>query len=252
MLISTLSGFGSTALHDRADVVGLANARREQDVRARFGVGGEAGDRLAERVGVADEEALGAGGQERAAAGLVDRGAGGANTVDRLIAAVQRLCAVRILDREPGDAGFHAAPDVLSHSVAAVRVARLEVGAHRQAGGRDDLADVVENLFDLERVERVGTAAREREPGARRGEGLEAERFERAGAARIPGVGDDEAAGLVQGAEARGQLSLPWRLRVVRHRQTLTSAAQRLDISSMQTAAARTSESSCPGAISIP
>jgi hypothetical protein len=58
-----------------------------------------------------------------------------------------------------------------------------------------------EDGFDAQRARIVRRAAGEAEPGARGGQRLEAERLERADRPDVPGIGDDEAAALVERSE---------------------------------------------------
>src|SRR5262249_40196086 len=97
------------------------------------------------------------------------------------------------------DAGRHAGRDVRRDAFRRGREAGLEIGVDRQIGGADDSADVGQR--GLEPGHTVGHAVRPREAGARRGERLEAETLQVAGRARVPRVGEDEAARFVETAK---------------------------------------------------
>ena len=121
---------------------------------------------------------------------------------DRMIEIVERfrLVAGRILDREAGDAGLDAKPHAFGDALRLVRVAALEIGVHRQVGRPRRCSRMWSSITSR------GTAPsaspdRPGGAGARRRQRLEAEMLEIAGAADVPWIGDDEAAGLMQAAK---------------------------------------------------
>src|SRR5205814_2188223 len=81
------------------------------------------------------------------------------------------------------------------------RVAALEVSVDGNVDAGRDLGEVTQHL--LERDPGVAAAAGPGEAGAGGGERREAKLLQVAGAARIPGIGNDEAAALVQLAKRR-------------------------------------------------
>ena len=98
---------------------------REQAVGARLGVRDETADHPS-RSGSADEEALGAPGQDDVLTGLVDRLPRRAHPRRRGLDLVEwrRSLAGPVLDREPGDAGRDTAPHVVGDPAGVVRAAR--------------------------------------------------------------------------------------------------------------------------------
>ena len=82
----------------------------------------------------------------------------------------------------------------------------FEVGVHRKIGGLDDGADVGER--GLEPGAAVGRAVRPRAAGARGRQRLEAELLQVARGTGVPGVGNDEAARLVQPPERAAALGV--------------------------------------------
>ena len=167
---------------------------------------------------MADEEALGAGGQEHVGAAGIDRRPRCRDTLDREGLIVERLVlvAARILDRQPGDAGRDAALHVGRDAFRLMGVARLEIGVHRQLGRGDDLGDVAERHVDGDGPVHVRQRLREGEARARRRQRLEAETAQIARRAGVPRVRDHEAAALVELAE--GGACGSWH----RHRQSLS------------------------------
>ena len=181
--------------HDRLDVArGSRTPGANSTSAPGLRVGGEALDRLGQRVGHPVEEALGARRQQHAGAGFVDRAARGAHARHRLADLVQPAGARRVLDREPRDARRDAAPHVLGDALRALGVARLEVGVDRHPRRGGDLGDVVEHVLERQHVDGVGAPARERVARAGRRERLEPERLQRADGAGVPRVRDREAA----------------------------------------------------------
>jgi hypothetical protein len=106
----------------------------------------------------------------------------------------------------PGGAGGDAERDVLGHAFGLVRVARLEVGVHRQRRRADDVAHVRQHRVAADGPLTVGQAAAEGEAARRRRQRLEAELLQEDGAADVPRIGQHETAGGVQGGEAGGGL----------------------------------------------
>ena len=107
--------------------------------------------------------------------------------------------AGRILDRDAGDPGAHRPGHVGRDAVGLDGEATFEIGVDRHLSARGDRAEVGQHLVEGDRV--VGPAERPGEPRACRRERLEAESRERAGAADIPRIGDDEAAARMEIAE---------------------------------------------------
>ena len=89
-----------------------------------------------------DEVALGARRQEDTRTRRVDARARRADALDgkRDFVERPRLVAGRVLDRQSRHAGLDAKPNVLGNAVGLVRVARLEIGVHRQIGCSRDFA----------------------------------------------------------------------------------------------------------------
>ena len=197
---STLTGFGATA---RTTAVMSSSERRPGRVQAvgpGLGVGGQPPDRLGE-VRPAGDEPLGATREHDPAAARVERTARGPDAVHRELEREQRLGLVtgRVLDRDPGDSGPRGTRHVGRDTVRLDRVAALEVGVDGDLHRARDRLEMAEHL--VEGHPGIGPTQGPGEPGARRREGLEAEHLEVPGAADVPRIGDDEAAGLVQRAE---------------------------------------------------
>ena len=126
--------------------------------------------------------------------------------------------AGRVLDREPGDAGRRGFGDVGGDAGRLDREAALEVGVHRHVDRCGDASDVGQRLVQRDLV--VAPAQRPGEPRAGGGERGEAEPGEDARAAEVPGIGDHEAAGLVQVAEAVDSIGdFGHRCNMVSHRE---------------------------------
>ena len=115
---------------------------------------------------MADEIAFGARRQHDVRAGGVDRRARRTDALDRMTEIVEGLARIAggVLDREPGDAGRDAAPDILGDRFRLMRVARLEIGIHRQVGRRDDLGDMGERVVERHRPVRVGQTLENEKP----------------------------------------------------------------------------------------
>ncbi len=156
---------------------------------------------VSSRSGRAVDEAFGARGEDHVAAGLVDRRARGLHAREREVEVVERVGVVagEVLDRQPGHAGLDAARHVLGHAGGIVREAVLEIAVERHVGRLRDLAEMGEHL--VHGLVAVGVALRMGVAGTGGGQRLEAETLQIARAAHAPGIGDDEAAGLVQLAE---------------------------------------------------
>ena len=189
-----LTGFGATAATTAVISLARANARRVETIGARVGVGLEPRDRLGE-IGAADEEALGAPDEQRVAACLVDGAARGTHPLDGLGQFMERpgRVAGRVLDRQPRDAGLDGEPHALRHAGRIAREAAFEVGVHGQVGGGHHVPQMREGRVARDAV--VRTRARPGEAGTGRGERLEAEALQIARGARVPRIGNGEAAG---------------------------------------------------------
>ena len=199
-LTTTFTGLGATARTTAAMSDAALDPGGEQAVGARVGVGLQAADRLAD-VGAAGDEALGSGGEHHAGPAVVDRATRRAHAVHGEREVEQRMLTFvgGVLDGEPGDPGLAGAGDVRGDLVGIGGEGALEVGAHRHLHRGGDGGVVRERFVEGGAI--VATAEGPREPGARRGQGGEAELLEGDRAADVPRVGHDEAAGLVQAAE---------------------------------------------------
>ena len=194
-------GLGRDRRHHRGDRGLGPESRRVEAVGARLGVGREPADRLRE-IRPADDETLGAAGEHDAGAARVDgrrapRGRARRRGRTRTAAATDRRwnprsrcprrpCPWRARTLAPTAAGSTAKPP----SKSAFTGTSTPAGDGAQVGQRLVQRDVV-----------VAPAQRPREARARRRERGKAELREQAGAAEVPRVGQDEAAGLVQAAE---------------------------------------------------
>jgi hypothetical protein len=127
--------------------------------------------------------------------------------IDRVV-----LAAGRILDRAADQPRCRRLPDGFRRFPGRIAETVLEIGADRQVGGADDLARVLHRLLPRDRA--VRPPAREGETGARRRQRRETEMGEQTGRPDIPRVGNDEGAGLVQGAEGSGLFVLAWHRRL--------------------------------------
>ena len=187
-------------LHGRLDLLARLDAGRIEAIGAGIGKGLQPADGLV-HIGPAADEALGAGGEHDVAAGLVDRRARGLHAGEREVEIVERLVRIagRVLDRQAGDAGLDAARHVLGNAFRIVGVAALEVGVDRHVGCVRDLAEMRQH--HVARHVAVGIALRMRKAGTGGRQRLEAEPLQIAGAADVPRIGNDEAAGFMQAAE---------------------------------------------------
>ena len=150
---------------------------------------------------MADEKAFGAGRQQHAAAGFVEGLARGGHPRDGLVEIVERLVAAarRILHREPGDAGLGGAEHIGRHPLGLIGIGILEIGIHRNLGRRDEGLQMRQHPLQPDAV--VGQRQGPGIAGAGGGQRLEARLLQPDGRARVPGIGNDEAAGLMQPAE---------------------------------------------------
>jgi hypothetical protein len=132
----------------RRDVVLAGRRLDEQQIGARVGVGTATGDGGGEPV---DRRGVGAGDQEEV--GVAAGGDGGPDLADHLVDADHGLAAHvpallghhLVLQVDPRDAGLLIALHG-PHHVDRVTGARVGVGDHRDADGRDDPAGVVDHL----------------------------------------------------------------------------------------------------------
>ena len=147
------------------------------------------------------EEAFGAGRQHHAAFGFVERLARGGHPRDRLVEIIKRLVAAprRILHGETGDAGLGGAEHIGRHARRLIGIGVLEIGIHRDLGRGDDGLQMRQHPLQPDAVvgERQGPGI----AGAGGGERLEPRLLQPDRRARIPGIGDDEAAGVMQPVE---------------------------------------------------
>ena len=97
---SRFTGFGATAATTAAICSAVCDPRRVEAVGAGLGVRLQPADRLVE-VGPADDEPLGAAGEEDARPALVDRPPRGPDPLDGEVEGIERLpgIACRVLDR---------------------------------------------------------------------------------------------------------------------------------------------------------
>ena len=185
------------------ELVGVGDGGRVEHVGAGLLVGLEPDDGVGE-VAPTVEVVLGTGGDDEAAVagvGDLDRGS---HALCRRRRLVERIVgpAGEVLDREPGEPGTDGECGRLRDARGVVGEAVLEIGRHREVGGRHDGGGVRDRLVAghgaVEATERAGEAT------ARRGQRLEAERRQELRRARIPGVRQQERVRpLVQGTEAR-------------------------------------------------
>jgi hypothetical protein len=176
---------------------------------------------------VADEETLGAGGEEHARLRLVYGAARRLHALDGLRNVVQRTCVFTrsVLDRQTGDSRPHAEGDALRYVLGAVAVSGLEIGVHRERRRLDDVRDVAEHHVSRQGQRRVGQRAREREAGARRGQRWKPELREEDGRAPVPGVGNDEAASLVETSKGGDAIGGGEHARIAAERPPFVNAA---------------------------
>ena len=103
------------------------------------------------------------------------------------------------LDRQPGDAGLDAHPDIGGDVDRIVRIAILEIGIHRNVGRRCQFVVVrqhhVAAFGAVRQAERMGVA------GTGGGQRLEAEALQIKRRADIPRIGNDKAAAVMQRAK---------------------------------------------------
>ena len=113
---------------------------------------------------------------------------------DRLGEVEERVGGVAggILDRQAGDPGGGRGGDILRDGFRHRREAALEVGINGNRDAAGDCPEVAQDLVEGHVV--VRPAQRPGEARAGGGERRETELGQEAGAADVPGVGDDEAA----------------------------------------------------------
>ena len=130
---------------------------------------------------------------------------GGGDTLDGVVEVVDRPPGIAggVLDGAAGEAGFDRQADGLGDAGGSVAETVLQVGGDGKRGRVHDGAGIGEGVVAAGLP--VGAAEGEGEAGACGGQGLEAQLFQEFGAAGVPGVRDDEAAGArVQFPEQRG------------------------------------------------
>ena len=100
-------------LHDRRDLLPGLDARRIEAIGAGFRIGLQPVDHHGQ-IGLADQKAFAAAGQQHAAVVGIDRRPRRLDALDRESALVQRLGGIagEILDRQPGNAGLDRARDI--------------------------------------------------------------------------------------------------------------------------------------------
>ncbi len=207
-----LTGFGRTAETIASMSALSAGAGSVENIGACLGVGREAADGFAERIGMPDEVALCTCGKQNAGARGVDGGARGFDSFNRERQIVERLRRIAggVLDRETRDPGGDAEADVFRDGIRLMRVAGFEVGVDGKVGnGCDDAGDVLEGSVAGDGPFGIGQALGKGEAGAGGGEGFEAKRAKKAGGANVPWVGDDEETRFVQlteGGAASGEV----------------------------------------------
>jgi excisionase family DNA binding protein len=152
------------------------------------------------------EQPLRAGDQDDVLARPIDRLPCGADAFHRVGHVEQGIRPVdlAILDGEPGHPGPDRPGDVGRHGLGVGGEARLEIGVHREVDGPAQGRQVREDVVAGHRV--VRAAGRPGVARAGRRQGGEAVVLEQPGAADVPGVGQDEAASLVEGAKGRAFL----------------------------------------------
>ena len=202
---SRFTGVGRDRVDELARLRGVAHARRVDAVGAGSDERLQPGDRLGQRVGMAPQEALGAGRQHDAGTArgrsppgpprCAGRRRRGAKSGDAAIAG-------RVLDRQAADAGARRTDARSSTIPEVVGVAVLEVGVHGQRRGRDDRRHVVEHSSTA--IAAVGPRVRPRHPAARRRQRREPGVLEVAGAPGVPRVRQHEAALAVEVTEHLG------------------------------------------------
>ena len=187
-------------LDRRDDLFARLDAGRIEAIGAGVGEGLQPADRFVE-VGPVLDEAFRARGEDDIAAGFVDCVARRAHAFDRQIEIVERIgcLAGEILDRQSGDAGVDAEPDVGRDLVRIDGIAALEIGIDRHVGRLRDLAAMREHHVAGHVAVRIAMRMRVTRTG--RSQRLEAETLQIAGASDIPRVGNDEAAALMQRAK---------------------------------------------------
>ena len=141
------------------------------------------------------------------------------HALDGELKIIDRLVYVsgRVLDRAAHDAGLRGEPDHLGGGARLVRIAALEVCAHRKRGRKRDVGTVIQHHAPAHRTGPVAAAERVRETKASRCERLEAERGEDLGRAGVPRIRNDERArALVKRANARAFATEWWPFQYIR------------------------------------
>jgi hypothetical protein len=154
------------------------------------------------RSGLADQETFGAAHQHHAAAGGSIAHARGTQAFATASSSVNKgrpASPVESSIDRPGHAGGHGQAHVLGHAGGVRRKAVLKIRVDGQVHCRHHLVQMGQRHVAGDAV--VGRAVRPREAGAGGGQRLEAQALQVARAARVPGVGDHEAAGLMQRGE---------------------------------------------------
>ena len=188
--------------HQSGDGGEILDPRRIQAVCARPAVSGESGDGHLQ-VRLPRQERLAAPDEQHVLARALDRLARGAHSLHGFIEGIESA-ALAVFDRKTRHPGFDAAGDADCDALGAAGKTGFEISIDWQVGDPDQASQMLENLIHGHLA--VSPAQGPGGPGAGGGDRLEAEPGQADGAAAIPGIGQNKATRLVQGAEGRASL----------------------------------------------
>ena len=193
----TFRGRGAIAVAIVLDIRQIPQPRREQAVGASLGIGDKPANRLGQ-VRSPDNEAFGSASEKYTRAGVVDRRARGPDAIDGERELEQRVGRVpgRILDRQSGNTRRDGRGHILTDGRRVYGKATLKISIDGNIDGFCDGPKMRERLVHRDAV--VGPPERPCEARAGRGNRWKPELRQQPRAADIPGIRNDETAGLVK------------------------------------------------------
>ena len=192
-----VQGPGRDRRRDRPDIRQIPQPRSKQAIGASLGVGDKPANRLGQ-IRTPDNEPFRSASEDYTRAGVVDRRARRPDAIDGERELEQRIGRIpgRILDRQPGNTRRDGRGHILADGRRVHGKATLKISIDGNIDGFCDGAEMRERVVDRDAV--VGPPERPCEARAGRGERWKPELRQQPRAADIPGIRNDEAAGLVK------------------------------------------------------